>query len=155
MTLYCNTSMIWGRYRGGRQPPSDDSFHSPTVTPPSALDKPSIVKRYRRRWTTRWGVIARSPTMVTLHDTKFVECRWWNDGWTAKTVVTWLPPWCRPLVVMARALSMGWPRLLLGVCRLHDQGRSGDEWRTSSPAPACSRRVWSSGECWQATRLLL
>ena len=31
---------------------------------------------------------ARSPTMVTLHDTRFVECRWWNDGWTVKTVVT-------------------------------------------------------------------
>ena len=31
---------------------------------------------------------ARSPTMVTLHDTQFVECRWWNDGWTMKTVVT-------------------------------------------------------------------
>ena len=26
-------------------------------------------------------------------------------------------------------------------------------WMTSSsPAPACSRRVWSSGKCWQATR---
>ena len=25
---------------------------------------------------------ARSPTMVTLHDTRFDECRWWNDGWT-------------------------------------------------------------------------
>ena len=23
---------------------------------------------------------ARSPTMVTLHGTRFVECRWWNDG---------------------------------------------------------------------------
>ena len=29
-------------------------------------------------------------------------------------------------------------------------------WMTSSsPAPACSCRVWSSGKCWQATRLLL
>ena len=27
---------------------------------------------------------ARSPTMVTLHDTVF-ECRWWNDGWIVKT----------------------------------------------------------------------
>ena len=59
------------------------------VIPPSALDKPSIMKRYYRRRTTRWGVTARSPTMVTLHDTRFVECRWWNDGWTVKTVVTW------------------------------------------------------------------
>ena len=31
---------------------------------------------------------ARLPTMVTLHDIRFVECRWWNDGWTVKTVVT-------------------------------------------------------------------
>ena len=31
---------------------------------------------------------SRLPTMVTLHDTAFVECRWWNDGWTVKTVVT-------------------------------------------------------------------
>ena len=30
----------------------------------------------------------RSSTMVTLHDTRFVKCRWWNDGWTVKTVVT-------------------------------------------------------------------
>ena len=29
----------------------------------------------------------RSPTMVTLHDTRFVECPWWNDCWTVKTVV--------------------------------------------------------------------
>ena len=31
---------------------------------------------------------ARSPTMVMLYDTRFVECRWWSDGWTVKTVVT-------------------------------------------------------------------
>ena len=24
---------------------------------------------------------ARSPMMVTLFNTRFVECRWWNDGW--------------------------------------------------------------------------
>ena len=29
---------------------------------------------------------ARSPTVVTLHDTRFVECRYWNDGWAMKTV---------------------------------------------------------------------
>ena len=79
----------WGRYHGGRRPSSDDSLHSPTVIPPSPLDKPSIMKRYHRRWTTRWGVTARSPTIVTLPDTRFVEWRWWNDGWTVKTVVTW------------------------------------------------------------------
>ena len=80
---------IWGRYHGGRRPSSDDSFHSPTVIPTSALDKPSIMKRYQRRRTTRRGVTARSPTLVTFHGTRFVECRWWNDGWTVKTVVTW------------------------------------------------------------------
>ena len=75
-----------GRYHGGRRPSNEDSFHSPTVIPPSSLDKPSIMKRYHRRGTTRWGVTARSPTIVTLRDTRFIECRWWNDGWT---VVTW------------------------------------------------------------------
>ena len=30
---------------------------------------------------------AHSPTIVTLHDTRFVECRWWNNGWTVKTVI--------------------------------------------------------------------
>ena len=78
-----------GRYYGGRRPSSDDSLHSPTVIPPSALDKPSIMKRYHRRRTCSHTSSRRSPTMVTLHDTGFVECRWWNDGWTVKTVVTW------------------------------------------------------------------
>ena len=70
----------WGRYHGGRPPSSDDSFHSKTVIPPLVPDKPSIVKRYHRQRTTRRGVTARSPTILTLHDTRFVECRWWNDG---------------------------------------------------------------------------
>ena len=26
--------------------------------------------------------------MVILHDTRFVEFRWWNDDWAVKTVVT-------------------------------------------------------------------
>ena len=64
-------------------------FDSPTIIPPSALDKPSIMKRYHRRRTCSHTSPRRSPTMVTLHDTQFVECRWWNDGWTVKTVVTW------------------------------------------------------------------
>ena len=79
----------WGRYHGGRRPSSDDSLHSLTIIPPSALNKQSIMKRYHHRRTTRWGVTARSPMMVTIHDTRFVECRWWNDGWTVKTVVAW------------------------------------------------------------------
>ena len=77
-----------GRYHGSRRPSSDDSFHSPTVIPPSSLDKPSIMKRYHRRRTCSHTSPRRSATMVTLHDTGFVECRWWNDGWTVKTVVT-------------------------------------------------------------------
>ena len=56
---------LWGRHHGGRRPSSDDSLHSPTVIPPSALRKPSIMKRYRRLRTTRRGLTARSPTMVT------------------------------------------------------------------------------------------
>ena len=37
------------RYHGGRRPSSDDSLHSPTVIPPSPLDKPRNMKRYHRR----------------------------------------------------------------------------------------------------------
>ena len=47
------------------------------------------MKRNRRRRTCSHTSPCRSPTMVTLHDTRFVECRWWNSGWTVKTVVTW------------------------------------------------------------------
>ena len=83
------STMLWGRYHGGRRPSSDDSFHSPTIIPPSALYKFSIMKRYHRQWTWSHTSPRRSPTMVTLHDTGFVECRWWKDGWTLKTVVTW------------------------------------------------------------------
>ena len=36
----------WGQYHGGRRPSSDDSFHSPTVNPPSAFDKPCIMIHY-------------------------------------------------------------------------------------------------------------
>ena len=43
----CGKTM--GRYHGGRRRPSDDTFHSPTVIPPSALDKPCTMKRYYRR----------------------------------------------------------------------------------------------------------
>ena len=64
-----------GRYHGGRRPSSDDSFHSPTVIPPSALDKPSIVKRYHLRRTCSHTSPRRLPTMVTLYDTGFVESR--------------------------------------------------------------------------------
>ena len=88
-TIGIHVKDLWGRYHGGRRPSSGDSFHSPTVILPSALDKASIMKPYHRRRTTGWGVTARSPTMVTLHDTRFVKWRWWNDGWTVKTVVTW------------------------------------------------------------------
>ena len=70
----------WGRYHGGRRPSSDDSLHSPTVILPSALNKPSIMKRYHHRRTCSHTSPHRSPRMVTFHDTRFVECRWWNDG---------------------------------------------------------------------------
>ena len=76
-------------YHRGRRLSSDDSFHSPTVIPPSALDKPSIMKRYHPRWTCSHTSPRRWTTMVTLHDTQFVQCQWWNDGWTVKTVITW------------------------------------------------------------------
>ena len=78
-----------GWYHGGRRTSSDDILHSPTVIPPSAFDQPSIMKRYHRRRTCSHTSPRRSTTMLTLHDTGFVEYRWWNDGWTVKTVVTW------------------------------------------------------------------
>ena len=79
---------IRGRYHGDGPPSSDDSCHSPTVIPPSTIDKSSIMERYHRRRRCSHTSLRRSPTMVTLHVTRFVECRWWNDGWTVKTVVT-------------------------------------------------------------------
>ena len=58
-----------GWYQGGRRPSSDDSFHSPTVIPPLALDKSSIMKRYHHRRMYSHTSPRRSPKMVTLHDT--------------------------------------------------------------------------------------
>ena len=77
----------WGQYHGGRRPSSDDSFHCPTVIPPSALDKPSIIKRCHHRQMYIHTSPHSSTTMLTLYDTQFVECQWWNDGWTVKTVI--------------------------------------------------------------------
>ena len=66
--------VIRGRYHGGRRPSSDDSFRSPTVIPPSALHKLNITNRYHRRRTCSHTSPRRSPTKVTLRDTRFVEC---------------------------------------------------------------------------------
>ena len=79
----------WGRYHRERRSSTDDRFHSPTVAGRWVLDLKGIMKRYHPWRTTRWGVTARSPAMVMLHDTRFVECQWWNDGWTVKTAATW------------------------------------------------------------------
>ena len=89
---------IRGRYHGGRRPSSYDSFHSPTVIPPSALDKPSIMKRYYRQRTTRWGVTARSPTIVTLHDTRFVECGMTVGLWRLSSLDGRRLSWYRPQI---------------------------------------------------------
>ena len=43
------TTLMWvvrGWCHGGRRPSSDDSLHSLTVIPPSALDNPSIQSEY-------------------------------------------------------------------------------------------------------------
>ena len=88
------TSFARGRYHGGRRPSSDNSFHSPTVIPPSALDKPSIMnctivgERRSEVWlhfrgNALWYWVCRMPmvewrldcedcrhlTVVGLHDT--------------------------------------------------------------------------------------
>ena len=60
------TEQTRGRYHGGLRPSSDDSLQSPTVIPPSALDKPAIIKCYHRRRTCIRTSPRRSPTMVTL-----------------------------------------------------------------------------------------
>ena len=49
----------------------------------------SIMKRYHHRRMCNHTSPRRLPTIVMLHDTLFVECRWWNEGWAVKTVVTW------------------------------------------------------------------
>ena len=59
----------WRRYHRGRRPSSDDSFHCPTVIPPSALDKPSIMKRYHRRRTCSHTSPRRSPLSGISHIT--------------------------------------------------------------------------------------
>ena len=64
-----------GRYHGGRRPSSEDSFHSPTVIPPSALDKPSNMKRYHRRPKCSHTSPRRSPTMVFSFSFSF-SSRW-------------------------------------------------------------------------------
>ena len=59
---------------------------------------------------------ARSTTMVTLHDSRFVECQWRNDGWTVKTVVTCLHdtgPWDRK--AEGEPISPGLPWAMLSV----------------------------------------
>ena len=44
-----------------------------TVQPSFHHRHSSIIERFHRRRRTRWGVTARSPTMVTLHDTHKAE----------------------------------------------------------------------------------
>ena len=51
-----------------------------------------ITRGCHRRRTCSHTSPRRSPTMITLHDTRFVECRWWNDGWTVKTAPPPPPP---------------------------------------------------------------
>ena len=79
--MSCDKS--WGRYDGGWRPSSDDSFHSPTVIPPSALDKPSIMKRHHRQ-RTRWGVTAHADGGMTVGLWKLssLDGRWPLWYWT-------------------------------------------------------------------------
>ena len=100
----------WGWYNGGRRPSSDDSSHSPTAIPPSALDKPSILKRYHRRRTCSHTSLRRSPTMVTLHDTQFVECR---HRYFCTCKFRFAGPWqpcirCVPVIKPTRACARRW-----------------------------------------------
>ena len=132
-----STMATWGRYHGGRRPSSDHSFHSLTVIPLSALDKPSIIVGERR---VR-GVTARSPTLVTLHDTGFVECRW-NDGWTEKTAVTWqssasmipAPGWRKQVFTNSRRSKCIWVTFYVStssVCLLLSVAQAIETWPTT------------------------
>ena len=105
--------MLWGRNHGGRTPSSDDNFHSPTSIPASPLDKLNIMKRYHHRQTCSHTSTHHSPMMVTLHDTRFVEWRWWNDGWTVKTVITWWLSACGLVVMFAVLTSLSSPSFQL------------------------------------------
>ena len=82
---HCNTR---DRYHGGRWPSGDDSFHSPSFHHQHSTNQVS------------WSVTIVDECAVTHHLVVrwrwlrfmilgFVKCRWWNDGWTVKTVVTW------------------------------------------------------------------
>ena len=84
---------LWAGWPGAGIMEADDrqvtTVFSATVIPPSPLDKLSTMKHYHH-----WRMCSHtSPRclrmMVTLHDTWFVKCRFWNDGWTVNTVVTW------------------------------------------------------------------
>ena len=46
-----------------------------------------IMKCYHRQRMCSHTSPCSSRTMVTLHDTRFVKCQWWNDGWAVKTVI--------------------------------------------------------------------
>ena len=149
----------WGRYHGGRRPSSDEIFRSPTVIQPSTLDKPSIMKCYHRWRTCSHTSPRRSPTMVTLHYTRFVECRWWNDGWTMKTVVTW-----RLLTSLIPApgdrltgwLRDAWRTLVGGLCTSRGQRQ---RWRSTMKTIYSTNdatfvkliiRLWSLRAAWSA-----
>ena len=86
-----NSGVFFGDRSGAGIMEVDDrqmtSPRSPTVIPPSTLDERSLMKRYPHRQTCSHTSSRRSPKMVMLLDTRFVECRR-NDGWTVKTVVT-------------------------------------------------------------------
>ena len=58
------------------------------------------MKRYHRQQMMRWGVTARSPPMVTLHDTRFVQYPSSGDCQTVKRslVDDHCSPWHQPLV---------------------------------------------------------
>ena len=128
----------WGQYYGGWWLSSDDSFHSPSVIPPSALDKPSIMKHYHcRRTRSHTSSPHRSPMLVTLHDTRFIECRWWSDSWTVKTVVTW---WLSTSMIPAPGLHelSAWVDPALRSKRLRDLSHGHTHRQTHAHMPACT-----------------
>ena len=111
---------------------NDDSFHSPTVIPPSALDKPSIIKCYHGRRTCSHTSPRRSQTMVTLLDIRLSSA----DGgmtvglWKLPSLDGRRPPWYRPQNMKDREIKIHRPCNFQWLCSSNStNSESWQRWR--------------------------
>ena len=104
-----------GRYHGGRRPSSDDSFHSPTVIPPSSLDKSSIMKPYHHRQTCSHTSPRRSPILgLSSADGEMTVGLWRLSSLDGRR-----PPWYRP-----QTIDLTRPEVLVIQCSLKVSSRN-------------------------------